>query len=171
MDAEIFLSEDELYREAVARALEGDLDDARWILDKCTTALRVGRAPHPVLAQYLADALEKIALNQIDAAEALHVKISRPKHRPGKDDGQRLDKAIPLAAAILWARKVLQYRRPQTLAAISEKQGWDIRTLERRLESVDFSRMEAVDSDLLWLLAEPYHEVLSPLAERLDGKK
>lgn len=172
MDSDDFPSEDELCRDAMEQALAGSIDDARWILAECSHSLRLGIPPHPILAAYLANCLDKITRDKApeSPAVALNLVADRPAHRPKKGSDKKSDEAVALTAAVLWAKSVLNYTQAKTFEEIEAKQGTVIRTLQRRLSGVDCSSMESLGDADLWRLAAPYHVTLQPLGADVPTK-
>lgn len=145
--------EREHIEEALAKAREGSVEDALYVLDMCA-GLLYGRATfHEDLAFYLAECLSKI-VNGADPATALNLGSNRRgRGRPKASEGDRFNDAVAIQATILLAERVKGINKSEAIRRLSSSDDAYPSSEWRKIGKIDFTPMNDLDNRALISLA------------------
>jgi hypothetical protein len=167
-------SVDELIADAISREAAGDADAARWLMAHAASLLDAGIVPPDVLRLWLADRLAAGAAAPDDRSFAAAFGVATPRRgpgHPGQSDPERLEAAMPLAAAVTLLVRKHKVSRTRAIEHIAETCGPDKATSHRLLKGVDYKPMERIaDDDLRALASQRFGRALAQLPKKVTRK-
>jgi len=137
--------EDALVADAVAGAAAGDAAAERWLMTYTASLLDAGVALPDSIRFWLAPRLVAGAAATGEHEFAAAFGVATPRRTPGRprqSDAERLEAAMPLAAAVELLRRWRNLKKEQAVAYLAETCGADESTLWRHLSGIDYTPMQ-----------------------------